>query len=171
MTKADIGMVGLGVMGQNLALNMESKGSNVAGYDISKEKVDEFLAGKAKGKNVIGAYTIQEFVDALAKPRRIMMMVNAGKPVDDVIEKLSPYLEAEDILIDGGNSYFKDTIRRTKALEEKGLRFIGTGVSGGEEGALKGPAIMPGGSPDAWPHVKSILQNIAAKVEDGTDRL
>ncbi len=168
MSKANMGMVGLGVMGQNLALNMESKGFNVCGYDTSREKVDAFVNGKGQGKNVCGAYSLQELIDCLEKPRRIMMMVPAGKPVDEVIDTLAPMLESGDILIDGGNSYFRDTTLRTKALESQGLLFIGTGVSGGEEGALRGPSIMPGGSPDAWPAVQPILQKIAAKVPDGT---
>lgn len=168
MDKSDIGLVGLGVMGQNLALNIESKGFSVVGYDYLPEKVDEFIKGKAAGKKIIGKHSVPEMVEALTKPRKIMMMVTAGKAVDDVIEKLVPALDKGDIIIDGGNSHFKDTIRRTKDLEAKGLLFIGTGVSGGEEGALKGPSIMPGGSPAAWPYVQPILQKIAAKVADGT---
>ena len=165
MNKADIGLIGLAVMGENLVMNMESKGFTVAVYNRSIEKVMNFVQGRAKGKNIIGAQTIQELVDILKKPRKIMIMVKAGKPVDDFIELLIPYLERGDIIIDGGNSHFPDTIRRTKHVEENGLLYIGTGVSGGEEGALKGPSIMPGGSPAAWPHVKSIFQSISAHVD------
>lgn len=168
MSKADIGLIGLAVMGENLVMNMESKGFTVAVYNRTVGKVDNFVGGRAKGKNIIGTRSIQELVDNLKKPRRIMLMVKAGKPVDDFIDTLIPYLDAGDIIIDGGNSHFPDTIRRTKYVEEKGLLYIGTGVSGGEEGALKGPSMMPGGSPAAWPHVKNILQSICAKVEDGT---
>lgn len=166
--KADIGLIGLAVMGENLVMNMESKGFTVAVYNRSTEKVTNFVEGRAKGKNIIGAMTIQELVDNLKSPRKIMMMVKAGKPVDDFIDLVIPYLDKGDILIDGGNSHFPDTIRRTKYVEDKGLLYIGTGVSGGEEGALIGPSIMPGGSPAAWPHVKPILQAISAKVEDGS---
>ncbi|RCK71593.1 MAG: 6-phosphogluconate dehydrogenase, decarboxylating [Ignavibacteriae bacterium] len=166
--KADIGLIGLAVMGENLVLNMESKGFTVAVYNRTVERVENFMKGRAKGKNIIGTYSLQELVDSLEKPRRVMLMVKAGKPVDDFIELLLPYLEKGDIIIDGGNSHFPDTIRRTKYLERKGLLFIGTGVSGGEEGALRGPSIMPGGSPDAWQYVKPIFQAIAAKVDDGT---
>ncbi|NLM10067.1 MAG: decarboxylating NADP(+)-dependent phosphogluconate dehydrogenase [Clostridiaceae bacterium] len=168
MSKADIGLIGLAVMGENLVMNMESKGFTVAVFNRSTEKVSAFIEGRAKGKNIIGTYSIEELVNSLKKPRKIMLMIKAGKPVDDFIELLIPYLEKGDIIIDGGNSHFPDSIRRTKYLEEKGLLFIGTGVSGGEEGALKGPSLMPGGSPDAWPHVKDIFQAIAAKVEDGS---
>lgn len=164
---ADIGLVGLAVMGENLVLNMESHGFTVAVYNRTVDKVTNFVEGRGKGKNVIGTKTIQELTANLARPRKIMLMVKAGKPVDDFIELLIPHLEAGDIIIDGGNSHFPDTIRRTKYLEDKGLLFIGTGVSGGEEGALKGPSIMPGGSPAAWPAVKPIFQAIAAKVDDG----
>jgi len=153
MSKADIGLIGLAVMGENLVMNMESKGFTVAVYNRTTEKVTNFIEGRAKGKNIIGTYSIQELVDNLKKPRRIMLMVKAGKPVDDFIDMIIPYLEPGDIIIDGGNSHFPDTIRRTKYVEEKGLLYIGTGVSGGEEGALKGPSMMPGGSPAAWPHV------------------
>ncbi len=166
--KADIGLIGLAVMGENLVLNMESKGFTVAVYNRTVEKVDNFIKGRAKDKNILGTYSLQELVNVLEKPRRVMLMVKAGKPVDDFIELLLPYLEKGDIIIDGGNSHFPDTIRRTKYLESKGLLFIGTGVSGGEEGALRGPSIMPGGSPDAWQYVKPIFQAIAAKVDDGT---
>ncbi len=168
MSKADIGLIGLAVMGENLVMNMESKGFSVAVYNRSTEKVTDFVEGRAKGKNIIGSYSIQELVNNLKKPRKIMLMVKAGAPVDSFIDMLIPYLEDGDIIIDGGNSHFPDTIRRTQYVEEKGLLYIGTGVSGGEEGALIGPSIMPGGSPDAWPHVKPILQAISAKVEDGS---
>lgn len=166
--KADIGLVGLAVMGENLVLNMESKGFTVAVYNRTVEKVDNFVEGRAKGKNILGTRSIEEFVNALAKPRKIMIMVKAGKPVDKFIDQIMPYLDEGDILIDGGNSNYNDTIRRTEYVESKGLRYIGTGVSGGEEGALHGPSIMPGGTPQAWEHVKPIFQSIAAKVEDGS---
>ncbi|MCL1952072.1 MAG: decarboxylating NADP(+)-dependent phosphogluconate dehydrogenase [Oscillospiraceae bacterium] len=169
MQKSDIGLIGLAVMGENLVMNMESKGFHVRVYNRTTQKVTDFLEGRARGKNITGAYSIQELVDGLKAPRRVMLMVKAGKPVDDFIETLLPYLEPGDIIIDGGNSHFPDTIRRTKYVEGKGLLFIGTGVSGGEEGALKGPAIMPGGSPAAWPHVKPIFQAIAAKVGEHGD--
>ncbi|HRS51966.1 MAG TPA: decarboxylating NADP(+)-dependent phosphogluconate dehydrogenase [Candidatus Marinimicrobia bacterium] len=168
MNKADIGLIGLAVMGENLVLNMERHGFTVAVFNRTVEKVDKFLAGRGKGKNIIGTHSIPEFIASLKTPRKIMLMVKAGQPVDDFIELLIPHLEKGDIIIDGGNSHFPDTIRRTKYLEEKGFLYIGTGVSGGEEGALNGPSIMPGGSPSAWPHVKPIFQAIAAKVEDGT---
>jgi 6-phosphogluconate dehydrogenase len=168
MSKGDIGLIGLAVMGENLVMNMESKGFTVAVYNRSTEKVTNFVEGRAKGKNIIGTYSIKELADNLKKPRKIMMMVKAGKPVDDFIDQIIPYLEPGDIIIDGGNSHFPDTIRRTKYVEEKGLLYIGTGVSGGEEGALLGPSMMPGGSPEAWPHVKPIFQAISAKVEDGS---
>ena len=166
--KADIGLVGLAVMGENLVLNMESHGFTVAVFNRTTQKVDHFVQGRAKGKNIIGTRTIKELVGALKTPRKVMLMVKAGAAVDEFIELLVPYLEKGDIIIDGGNSHFPDTIRRTRYLESKGLLFIGTGVSGGEEGALKGPSIMPGGSPAAWPHLKPIFQSIAAKVADGT---
>ncbi|NLX65129.1 MAG: decarboxylating NADP(+)-dependent phosphogluconate dehydrogenase [Clostridiaceae bacterium] len=168
MSKADIGLIGLAVMGENLVMNMESKGFRVAVYNRSTEKVIKFIEGRAKGRNIIGTYSIQELIDNLKTPRIIMLMVKAGKPVDELIEKIIPYLEKGDIIIDGGNSHFPDTIRRTKYVESKGLLYIGTGVSGGEEGALKGPSLMPGGSFEAWQHVKPIFQSICAKVEDGT---
>jgi len=167
MSQADIGVIGLAVMGENLILNMESKGFTVACYNRTIRKVDEFLAGRAKGKNIIGCHRLDEFVAALQRPRKIMLMVKAGQPVDDFIEQLLPLLEPGDILIDGGNSNFHDTIRRTKYVESKGLLYVGTGVSGGEEGALRGPSIMPGGSPAAWPHVKPIFQKIAAHTKEG----
>lgn len=166
--KADIGLVGLAVMGENLVLNMESRGYSVAVYNRTVEKVEHFVQGRAKGKKIIGTRSIQELVQSLKTPRKIMLMVKAGKPVDDFIGSLLPHLEKGDIIIDGGNSHFPDTIRRAKELEGKGFLYIGTGVSGGEEGALHGPSIMPGGSVAAWPHVKPIFQAIAAKVEDGT---
>ena len=168
VTKADIGLIGLAVMGENLVLNMESKGYAVACFNRTVEKVDAFVNGRGAGKKLIGCHTLQELAASLKKPRRVMIMVKAGNAVDQTIESLLPVLEKGDIIIDGGNSYFPDTIRRTKYLAEKGLRFIGTGVSGGEEGALKGPAIMPGGDVKAWPHVKNIFQDISAKVDDGT---
>lgn len=166
--RADIALIGLAVMGQNLVLNMNDHGFVVAVYNRTTSKVDEFLANEAKGTKVIGAHSIPELISMLKTPRRVMMMVKAGKPVDDLIEQILPHLEKGDILIEGGNSHFADTLRRTKSLEEKGFLFIGTGVSGGEEGARHGPSIMPGGTPAAWPHVKQIFQSISAKVEDGT---
>ena len=168
MSKADIGLIGLAVMGENLVLNMESHGFTVAVYNRTVEKVDNFINGRGKGKNFIGAHSIEELIANLKTPRKVMLMVKAGKPVDDFIELLIPHLDKGDIIIDGGNSHFPDTTRRTQYLESKGLLYIGTGVSGGEEGALKGPSIMPGGSPAAWPAVKPIFQSIAAKVEDGS---
>ena len=166
--KADIGLIGLAVMGENLVINIESKGFRVAVYNRTVAKVLDFINGRGRDKNIFGAFTLPDFVDSLKKPRKIMIMVKAGKPVDDYIEHLIPYLEAGDIIIDGGNSHYQDTIRRTKYVEAKGLLYIGSGVSGGEEGALKGPSIMPGGSKDAWPYVKQIFQVISAKVEDNT---
>jgi 6-phosphogluconate dehydrogenase len=166
--QADIGLIGLAVMGQNLVLNMNDHGFTVAVFNRTTSKVDDFLAKEAAGTKVVGAHSIAEFVGKLKRPRRVMMMVKAGKPVDELIDELTPFLEKGDILIDGGNSLFEDTTRRTKALGEKGFLFIGTGVSGGEEGARRGPSIMPGGAIEAWPHVKDIFQGIAAKVEDGT---
>ncbi|WP_430972118.1 decarboxylating NADP(+)-dependent phosphogluconate dehydrogenase [Sunxiuqinia rutila] len=169
MTKlADIGLIGLAVMGENLVLNMESKGYTVAVYNRTVEKVDKFIKGRGAGKNFIGAHSIKELCASLEKPRKVMMLVKAGQPVDDFIDLIIPHLEEGDIIIDGGNSHFPDTIRRTKYVESKGLLYIGTGVSGGEEGALKGPSMMPGGSPAAWPAVKDIFQSVAAKVEDGS---
>ncbi len=165
--KADIGLIGLAVMGENLVLNMESNGFTVAVYNRTVEKVDKFIEGRGKDKKFIGAHSIEELVKSLKRPRKVMMLVKAGKPVDDFIEQIVPHLESGDIIIDGGNSHYPDTIRRTSYVESKGLLYIGTGVSGGEEGALKGPSIMPGGSAEAWPHVKPIFQAIAAKVDDG----
>jgi len=168
MGKADIGLIGLAVMGENLVMNMESKGFSVAVYNRTAEKVTNFIKGRAEGKNIIGTYSLKELAEVLKKPRKAMIMVKAGKPVDDIIEQLLEVFEEGDIIIDGGNSHFPDTTRRTKYVESKGLLYIGTGVSGGEEGALKGPSIMPGGSNKAWEHVKPIFQAISAKVEDGT---
>src|SRR5262245_6402986 len=165
---ADIGLIGLAVMGQNLVLNMNDHGYTVAVFNRTVSKVDEFLNKEAKGTKVIGSHSIEEFVASLKKPRRVMLMVKAGAAVDEFIEQLLPHLEPGDIIIDGGNSLFEDTRRRTAYAESKGLLYIGTGVSGGEEGARRGPSIMPGGSPAAWPHVKDIFQKIAAKVEDGS---
>ena len=167
MSKADIAVVGLAVMGENLILNMESKGFTVACYNRTVSKVDDFMNGRAKGKNIIGCKSIEEMAANLKTPRKVMIMVKAGKPVDDFIEQALPHLEAGDILIDGGNSHFPDTIRRTQYVESKGKLYIGTGVSGGEEGALLGPSIMPGGSKAAWEHVKPIFQKIAAKTAAG----
>ncbi len=165
---ADIALIGLAVMGQNLILNMNDHGFTVVAYNRTTEKVDRFLANEAKGTNIIGAHSIEEMVKHLKRPRRVMMLVKAGQPVDDFIEQVLPHLEPGDIIIDGGNSLYEDSIRRTKYVESKGLHFIGTGVSGGEEGARRGPSIMPGGSKEAWPHVKDIFQAISAKVEDGS---
>jgi 6-phosphogluconate dehydrogenase len=168
MEKKDIGLIGLAVMGENLVLNMESKGFGVAVFNRTVSKVDDFINGRGAGKNITGCHSIEELCANLKAPRKIMLMVKAGQAVDDFIELILPHLEQGDIIIDGGNSHFPDTIRRTKYLEEKGFRYIGTGVSGGEEGALLGPSIMPGGSPSAWEHVKPILQAISAKMGDGT---
>jgi 6-phosphogluconate dehydrogenase len=165
--KADIGLIGLAVMGENLVLNMESKGFTVAVYNRTVEKVDKFIAGRGAGKNFIGTHSIEEFVASLERPRKVMMLVKAGAAVDALIEQLVPHLEEGDILIDGGNTHFPDTIRRVELAESKGLLYIGTGVSGGEEGALRGPSIMPGGSPDAWPAVKPIFQKICAQTDAG----
>jgi 6-phosphogluconate dehydrogenase len=165
----DIGLIGLAVMGENLALNIESRGYRVAVFNRTIEKVDDFIGGRAKGKNFVGCHSLKELVDALKSPRKILMMVKAGKPVDDLIDSLAPLMSKGDILMDGGNSYFPDTERRTKSLEEQGLLFVGTGVSGGEEGALLGPSMMPGGSLPAWPHIKPIFQAIAAKVGPNND--
>ncbi|MCH7731734.1 MAG: decarboxylating NADP(+)-dependent phosphogluconate dehydrogenase [Candidatus Marinimicrobia bacterium] len=168
MSNYDIGLIGLAVMGQNLVLNMNNHDFSVAVFNRTLSKMDDFINGRAKGTNIKGFYSIEKFVTSLKRPRKIMLMVKAGKPVDDFIELLIPHLESGDIIIDGGNSHFHDTIRRTKQMQGKGFLYIGTGVSGGEEGALTGPSIMPGGSPEAWPSVKPIFQSIAAKVEDGT---
>jgi 6-phosphogluconate dehydrogenase len=168
MSQADIGLVGLAVMGENLILNMESKGFTVAVFNRTTSKVDAFLAGRAKGKRILGAHSVPELVSRLKKPRKVMIMVKAGKAVDDFIEQILPHLEPGDLLIDGGNTHYPDTIRRAAYVEGKGMLYVGTGVSGGEEGALKGPSIMPGGSPAAWPLVKPIFQAIAARIADGT---
>ena len=165
--RADIGLIGLAVMGQNLVLNMNDHGFTVAVYNRTTARVDEFLANEAKGTRVIGARSLEELVGQLKRPRRVMLLVKAGPPVDEFIARLVPLLEPGDIVIDGGNSNYQDSIRRAAALEAKGLLFVGTGVSGGEEGARHGPSLMPGGSPAAWPHIKPIFQAIAAKVEDG----
>src|SRR5512143_2722114 len=166
MSKADIGLVGLAVMGQNLVLNMNDHGFTVAVYNRTVSKVDEFLNSGAKGTQVIGTHSIEELAGVLDKPRRIMLMVQAGKPVDDFIDALLPHLEPGDIIIDGGNSNYNDTVRRTAYVESKGLLYVGTGVSGGEEGARHGPSLMPGGSPAAWPQIKPIFQSIAARVKN-----
>ena len=167
MGMQNIGLIGLAVMGENLVLNMESKGFSVAVYNRTTSKVDNFILGRARGKNIIGCHSINVLVANLERPRKVMLLVKAGEPVDDFIELLIPHLEAGDIIIDGGNSHFPDTIRRTKYVESKGLLYIGTGVSGGEEGALLGPSIMPGGSSQAWEHVKPIFQKISAKTNEG----
>ena len=167
-SKADIALIGLAVMGKNLILNMNDHGFTVVAYNRSIDKVDHFLANEAKGTKILGAHSVEEMVAKLKTPRRVMMLVKAGKPVDDFIEQLIPHLAPGDIIIDGGNSLFEDTNRRQKYVESKGLLYVGTGVSGGEEGARHGPSIMPGGSPAAWPHVKEIFQAISAKVEDGS---
>jgi 6-phosphogluconate dehydrogenase len=165
---SDIGLIGLAVMGENLVLNMESKGFQVSVFNRHTQKVDNFLAGRADGKNIIGTHSVEELIASLERPRKVMMMIKAGDAVDEMIETLLPHLEPGDIIIDGGNTHYPDTNRRTAYVESKGLLYIGTGVSGGEEGALLGPSIMPGGSKDAWPLVKPIFQSIAAKVDDGS---
>ncbi len=167
MPQMDIGLIGLAVMGENLVLNMESKGFSVAVYNRTVEKVDKFVTGRGAGKNFFGAHSIEELCANLKRPRKVMLLVKAGSAVDDFIELLLPHLEPGDIIIDGGNSHFPDTIRRTRYVEGKGLLYIGTGVSGGEEGALLGPSMMPGGSPAAWPHVKDIFQTICAHTDTG----
>ena len=164
----DIGLIGLAVMGQNLVLNMNDHGFKVAVFNRTVSKVDDFIANEAKGTDVVGAHSVEELASLLKRPRRVMLMVKAGDTVDQMIDHILPTLEPGDIIIDGGNSLFTDSNRRTKTLADKGILFIGTGVSGGEEGARRGPSIMPGGNPAAWPHVKPIFQAIAAKVEDGT---
>ena len=164
---ADIGLIGLAVMGENLVMNMESKGFTVAVFNRTTSKVDDFVNGRAAGKNIIGCRSLEELVANLEKPRKVFMMIKAGAPVDALIDQLLPLLDDGDILIDGGNSHFPDTMRRTEYVESKGKLYIGTGVSGGEEGALKGPSLMPGGSPQAWPWVKPIFQSICAKVGNG----
>src|SRR3954471_11699479 len=165
---ADIGLIGLAVMGENLVLNIESRGYTVAVFNRTVSRVTDFVEGRGKGKKIVGTNSLSELVANLKRPRKVMMMVKAGAAVDDMIAQVAPLLEPGDILIDGGNTHFPDTTRRTKALREKGLLYIGTGVSGGEEGALKGPSIMPGGTPAAWPALKPIFQAIAAKAPDGS---
>jgi len=167
MAKQQFGLIGLAVMGQNLVLNVERAGFSVAVFNRTTSRTEDFIAGPAQGKNIVGAKTIEEFIDLLEEPRKIMLMVKAGQPVDAFIEKLIPYLEKGDLIIDGGNSFFKDTIRRNRALAERGILYIGTGVSGGEEGALKGPSIMPGGQKEAYDLVEPIFTKIAAQVDDG----
>ena len=172
MKTSNIGLIGLAVMGENLALNMESKGFTVSVYNRTapgeEGVVDRFMSGRGKGKNFIGTHTIQEFVESIERPRKIMLMVKAGAPVDELMAQLIPYLSPGDVIIDGGNSDFHDTERRVKEMEAHGMYFVGTGISGGEIGALYGPSVMPGGSPAAWPLVKDVLQSIAAKLDDGT---
>ncbi|QZT37092.1 decarboxylating NADP(+)-dependent phosphogluconate dehydrogenase [Halosquirtibacter xylanolyticus] len=168
MKKADIGLIGLAVMGENLVLNMESKGYTVAVYNRTVSKVDSFVKGRGEGKNFIGTHSLEELVSSLERPRKVMMLVKAGQAVDALIDQLIPLLEPGDIIIDGGNSHYPDTIRRTKYVTSHGLLYVGSGVSGGEEGALLGPSLMPGGSKEAWPYIKDIFQSIAAKVDDGT---
>ena len=168
MKKADIGLIGLAVMGENLVMNMESKGFTVAVYNRTVSKVDCFINGRAKGKNIIGCHSLEELVASLSSPRKVFLMVKAGEAVDGMIERLLPILDDGDIIIYGGNSHFPDTIRRTRYVESKGKLYVGTGVSGGEEGALKGPSMMPGGSSAAWKYVKPIFQSICAHVEDGS---
>ncbi len=165
----DFGLIGLAVMGENLALNVESRGYKVAVYNRTTEKVDELLAGRAKGKKFVGTHSIEEFVKAVKRPRKLMMLVKAGPAVDAIIDQLLPLCDPGDIIIDGGNTEYKDTERRTKKVEDAGLLFVGSGVSGGEEGALKGPSLMPGGSKEAWPHIKEMFQAIAAKVGPNND--
>ncbi len=162
--RSDFGLIGLAVMGENLALNVESRGFHVSVFNRTTSRVDDFIAGRAAGKNFVGCHTIEELVASLKRPRKIMMLVKAGAAVDDLIDQLSPLLDEGDILIDGGNTHFADTERRTKQLEEKRILFVGSGVSGGEEGALLGPSLMPGGSKGAWPAIKPIFTAIAAKV-------
>ena len=165
MKKSDIGLIGLAVMGENLVLNIESKGFTVSVYNRTTQKISDFTEGRAKGKNIIGAYSLEELVKQLERPRKVMLLVKAGNALDDFIDKLIPLLEPGDIIIDGGNSNYNDTIRRTSFVEGKGLLYVGSGVSGGEEGALNGPSMMPGGSKEAWPHIKPIFQAICAKAD------
>jgi len=166
VAKADIGLWGLAVMGQNLVLNMESKGFTVAVYNRTLQKVKDFAESRAKGKNIVPTYEIKDFIDAIARPRKVMMMVKAGEAVDMVIEQINPFLEKDDLIIDGGNSHFSDTVRRYQELEGKGLSYIGVGISGGEEGALKGPSIMPGGNKEAYALVEPIFAKISAHVDN-----
>src|SRR5580765_8501756 len=166
MSKAQFGMIGLAVMGENLAKNVEDHGFSVAVWNLETEKVDQFVAANA-GKKFTGTKTLEEFVQALERPRRIMMMIKAGSPVDMTIDKLAPLLEEGDVVIDGGNSWFKDTQERTKRLESKRLHFVGSGVSGGEEGARFGPSLMPGGSNESWKAIKPVFEAIAAKSDSG----
>ena len=165
----DFGLIGLAVMGENLALNVESRGYKVAVYNRTTEKVDALIDGRASGKNFVGTHSIEDFVKSVKRPRKLMMLVKAGPAVDAILEQLLPHCEPGDILIDGGNTYYLDTERRVKTVEDAGMLFVGCGVSGGEEGALKGPSLMPGGSADAWPHIKDMLQSIAAKVGANDD--
>ncbi|MBN1380573.1 MAG: decarboxylating NADP(+)-dependent phosphogluconate dehydrogenase [Deltaproteobacteria bacterium] len=165
--QADIGLIGLAVMGENLVLNMEQKGLVVAVYNRTVSRVDDLIRGRGQGKNIIGTSSLEELVNVLPRPRKIIMMVRAGEPVDRLIQQLAPLLEAGDVLIDGGNSHFEDTDRRTQEVEGRGLLYVGTGISGGEEGALKGPAIMPGGSSAAWELIKPVFEAIAARADDG----
>ena len=166
-TQADIGVVGLAVMGENLILNMESKGFTVACFNRTTSKVDDFIQGRAAGKKIVGCHSVKELVASLKRPRKVMLMVKAGGAVDAFMDSVIPYLEKGDIIIDGGNSHFPDSERRMKSCEEKGILFVGTGVSGGEEGALKGPSIMPGGSPRAWKSVRRVFQTISAHTDEG----
>ncbi|MEQ8960305.1 MAG: NAD(P)-binding domain-containing protein, partial [Coleofasciculus sp. C2-GNP5-27] len=167
MTQPSFGVIGLAVMGENLALNVESRGFPVAVYNRTSSKTEEFMAKRASDKNVTAAYSLEEFVKTLARPRKILVMVKAGKPVDIVIDQLKPLLEPGDMIIDGGNSLYEETERRTKDLEATGLGFVGMGVSGGEEGALHGPSLMPGGTDTAYQELEPILTKIAAQVDDG----
>jgi 6-phosphogluconate dehydrogenase len=165
----DFGLIGLAVMGENLALNVESRGYRVAAFNRTTEKVDQLINGRAKGKNFVGCHSVETFVKSIKRPRKIMMLVKAGPAVDQFIDQLMPLLHPGDILIDGGNTHFIDTERRTQYVEDKGFLYVGSGVSGGEEGALKGPSLMPGGSKEAWPHIKEMFQAIAAKVGPSND--
>ncbi|MBP5504502.1 MAG: hypothetical protein J6X89_00190 [Bacteroidales bacterium] len=166
--KSDIGLVGLAVMGENLVLNMESKGFTVSVFNRTLSRVDNFIAGRAAGKNIVGTHSLEELVSTLKSPRKVFLMVKAGSAVDSLIDQLIPLMDKGDVIIDGGNTHYPDTARRREYVESKGLLYIGTGVSGGEEGALKGPSMMPGGSPAAWPLVKPIFQSISAHVADGS---